>query len=333
MGPVIVQVDADAAALEGCHTIEGDLLIGPCQSCEDNALSCETCADPAALSSLDGLSALTRVTGTVAIGYDREAARDSERWRGPTALTNVDALSGLQHIGGDLRLDGAQQIEVPEFSNLVSVDGSLRVTHSFPAQVRFPALERVSDVLLAGESWSAFDFPVLDESAGVALFGTNVPSLPGLDDVGLSSRLAFDGNDQLATIPFDALPPIDSFTLRNSPLIEAIDLTHLVPRTANIEWNERVETLRGDGIETMQSLRIMTVPLTSASFPDLTVVESDLFIIDTALSSLEGWANLQRVGNRVSITHNPNLCQSEAEAFVEGIDATGWVSVKENADC
>ena len=187
--------------------------------------------------------------------YDREATLDTDRWRGPTALISIDALSGLEHIGGDLHLGGAPQIEDPELSSLVSIGGSLWATHSFPAQVRFPALEQVSDVLLAGESWSAFDFPALRETTGVALFGTEIPSLSTLHDVGLASRLALDGNAQLTTIPFDTLPPIDSFTLRNSPLIEEVDLTQVVPRTANIEWNERVDTLRGDGIETMQSLR------------------------------------------------------------------------------
>jgi hypothetical protein len=75
--------------------------------------------------------------------------------------------------------------------------------------------------------------------------------------------------------------------------------------------------------------------LVGLEFSGLVDIEGTLAIHDNgSLSSLDGLASLQHVGGSITLAFNPQLCASEVEAFVAGVDAEeGIWTIEGNGDC
>lgn len=332
----LIRENSDAEALHGCHTVDGDIIIDPCQTCADpSRVDCTDCVEASLLTSIEGLESLREVTGSLAVGWDGNIREDDEEWSGPVALTSLKALSQLERVGGFFRLDAAPAVEEAAFPNLVSIGGELRVSGAFPVDAVFPTLENAGQVSVSGAARQTLELPQLATvDGGVRLLETSVSDLGGLPRLeSIPGMLALDGNTLVETLPWSELPSVRSFHLLGSPAVVFVDLSALDPLTVRLERNAALTEVDGRGLKAMESLSLIDLPLTAADFRDLRTVEYDFFISETLLTTLEGVANLERVDGRLLITDNPNLCQSEVDAFIDRVELNGWVTASNNAEC
>ncbi|MCR9163074.1 MAG: hypothetical protein ACE37F_32900 [Nannocystaceae bacterium] len=331
-GTAFIATNDDALALRGCTTIDGDLIIDPCPECEGDP--CGACSPADALTSLQGLEDLRDVTGTLQIGWDLNRFEDDDEWRGPTALSSLAPLSGLERVGGDLWLAAAPSVTEADFSSLRTVGGDVVSAHSFGSEARFPRLATAQSLIFVGRAWSEFSAPSLQSVDGVSLTDTDITSLSGLAELdAIETSLSLSRNRLLANVPFGALPQLQSVGLSEVPLISGVDLSAAHPRSSRIQRCASVAVVDGGGIESMDLLWLVDSPIVEASFTDLQSVDDSLWIVQTSLSSLEGFSAVQSIGARLEIVQNPNLCQSEALAFAERFEGIDWVTVEDNADC
>ncbi len=335
-GLFLIRENRDALELRACHTIEGDLVIDPCQTCADPNRNCEDCEDAAMLTSLEGLEAIREVTGSVAVGWDRDVRVEDENWSGPTALSSLSSLSQLERVGQDVRLDAAPNVQAVVFDRLQSIGGELRVSGALPVDPSFPSLERVGRLSVAGIARRTLVFPQLSIIDGPAwIRGTGLSDLRGLEQVeSVTGRLDLEENEMLSAVNWSQLPSVAGFDLVGSPGISRVDLSSFQPPSVYLEGNASLTLVDGRGLETMSGLSMIDLPLTEADFSDLREVEYDFVIWGTTLSDLSGFANLERARGRLWITDNPNLCQSEVDAFVERVHASDEPYMADgNADC
>lgn len=331
-GTAFIATNDDALALRDCTTIDGDLVIDPCPECEGDP--CGACSQADALTSLQGLEDLRDVTGTLQIGWDRNRYEDDDEWRGPTALSSLAPLSGLERVGGDLWLAAAPSVTEADFSSLRTVGGDVNSTHRFGTAPHFSRLETAQSFTIVGPAWTEFRVPSLKAVESIELVDTEVASLGDLAGLDTNARsLGLLSNPRLADIPFGSLPGVERIVLAELPLISDVDLSVARPNSVRIERCASVAVVDGRGIESMDLLWLVDSPIVEASFTDLQSVGDSLWIVQTSLSSLEGFSAVQSIGARLEIVQNPNLCQSEALAFAERFEGLDWVTVEDNADC
>ena len=336
VGVFLIRENSDAAALRGCHTVDGDVIIDPCRTCADpSRVDCTDCVEASMLTSIEGLESLRDVTGSLAVGWDRNFRKDDDEWSGPVALTSLEPLSQLERVGGFFWLGAAPVVEEAAFPNLVSVGGELRVSNAFSADAAFPTLQHAGQVSFSGTARQSLELPRLATvDGGVWLLATSVSDLGGLPRLeSVSGTLALHDNVLLDSLPWSELPNVRSFHLLGSPAVTFVNLAAFKPLSARIEGNLALTDVDGRGLETMDGLNLIDLPLTEADFGDLRSVQYDLFIRDTSLPTLDGFANLERVDGRLWITDNPNLCQSEVDAFIERVELKVAFMSDGNADC
>lgn len=69
VGLFLIRENSDAEALRGCHTLDGEMIIDPCQTCADpSRVGCTDCVEASLLTSIEGLESLREVTGSLAVG-------------------------------------------------------------------------------------------------------------------------------------------------------------------------------------------------------------------------------------------------------------------------
>ncbi|MEM6297044.1 MAG: hypothetical protein AAGA54_37610 [Myxococcota bacterium] len=336
LGPIVVLTDADAQALEGCHTVDGDLFIGTRPECDaPDPAERVGCAGGPDLTSIEALAELRVVTGDVRLGFAEPCLEDEGRVLDPIRLASLSALSGLESVGGDLQLDAAGAVRGASFDGLVSVGGTLRVGRNIPAEPRFPNLETAQNVELCGRVHALLDTPrlrMITESVVVA--DTSMTSAEFLREVEDVTLVRFDENRLLTDLPWDAMPVGASVRLRENPEIEAVDGAGWAPRALVVVGSASCTRVSGAGLEQIGGIEMTGSPVREAGFEDLKVVDGSFTLDTTDLEDLSGFASLERVGDgQFFIINNPRLCQSEAEAFAARVESSGWVEVYGNADC
>ena len=249
------------------------------------------------------LSSLATIGGYLDIGY-------------VDALTNCD-LGSLQSVGGEFKFQNNEGMTAISLSSLVEVGGDLDFQSSQNmTSVSLPELRDVDGHITlnrSGEGLVAFDAPKLENVAG--RFQLHTTSLTTLELTSLRTvgvNLSFDSNDLLESLRLPALEHVeDSLNVNGHTVLSSFEAPVLTEAGALGVWeNEALET----------------VDCTSLLSTDGAVIIGD----NSAVNTLEGFPNLSTVGGYLTISGNPELCQSEAEAFVAALSVAGTVTVEKN---
>ena len=249
------------------------------------------------------LSSLVSVGGYLDIGY-------------VDALTNCD-LGSLQTVGGEFKFQNNEGMTAISLPSLVEVGGDLGFQSSQNiTSVSLPELRDVDGHFTlhrAGEGLQVFDAPKLENVLGrLQLHTTELTEieLTSLRTVGES--LSFDSNAMLESLRLPALELVsDSLVVNGHPALSSFEAPALTEAGA---------------LGLYENAALETVDCAALLSTDLAFLIRD----NSALRSLEGLPNLTRVGDYVTISGNPELCQSEAEAFAAALTVSGTVTVEKN---
>jgi hypothetical protein len=336
-GTVTVRADDEAARLAGCSVIMGDLLIDPCRVCLDSS-DCIDCGPADALTTLGGLESLEYVSGSVIIGWDDDLEENKER-SGHTELDSLAQLDGLREIGGDLHLGHAPAVTTASFAGLERIGGRLLVSDSFPVDVELRELRSVGRLEMRGPSRQALALPLLERAEGVIFWATRIEEVRLPSFAELSGDLLVRDDPRISDLsPLLNASGLGHVTVFGLPRITALDITTASAATgiyvSNCAALERV-SIPGS-VDSITTLTLEQNPsLTDLELESVVEVGYDVMIFDNeSLASLAGLASLQHVAGSIGIGFNPQLCASEVEAFVAGIEADDGIwSIEGNADC
>jgi hypothetical protein len=352
IGPITLQTDADVAALSGCHTVEGDLHLDPCEACNSDRSSCDSCVDADALTSLAALEMLERITGSLTLGWARPIGNfaqqiDLHDCRGATSLRTLDGLDGLRLVGGGLRLHCAPALERASFPALERVgvmlvddDGhresaKLEVRERIPVDVGFPSLREARTVTLVGPRRTRIGMGTLERVDAMYLAHTSIASLDELGALREVGEFDMTANGTIVELgPISALERLERLSLHHIEKVTAIELS-VVPSVLSISGMENLErvvasTTSEGGLSVTGNHGLVTLEVHGLR------EASAVHIMDNhSLTTLSGVSALERVERELRISENTSLCQSEAEAFFDALELgeNAWYSVRDNADC
>jgi hypothetical protein len=340
-GPIGIRTNEDAAALSGCTVVDGDLLIDPCRLCFPQLKpGCFQCDDAQALTSLSGLESLQNVTGSVFVGWDGDLQDEDDR-TGHVALASIAELEGLRQVDGDLHLGYAPLVKSAAFPVLERVGGDLWIADSFVVDPDFPALRDVGQLTLAGPARVSFSFPSLERVASLWLYKTRIASVDGVPSLTELGRLVVTDNDEISDLsPLLAVPTLGSVSISSLARVRTLDLPSAGPET--VVYASRCPALERVSIPpSVEAIAGLTLEdsdaLTTIELRGVVELSSLAIGANDTLASLDGLSSLQRVtGANFIIANNPEICQSEVDAFVQGLTFTDelWLmNVESNGDC
>lgn len=274
----------DLSPLRFITEIRGNLIIGN----QNGVLSNEL------LKSLEGLSGLIRITGSLIISNC-------------VALESLDGFSNLQFIGGNVIIRNCQRVETIFFPVLVSAGGYC-IYQNLPRLVRL------------GAPTGTTGFSGIQSLGGSITF----QNLPLLVDINGLANLSTVGGD-LFLIGVSSLTNLDAFfSLR---IIDGC--FHLIDNGSLVNLNG-LDSLQkvGGNIRLINNATVFTVD----NFSGITEIGGSLFLINNInLGNLEGLRQLLSVGDSLVIVDNPmlNACCGINDLLQNG-GVQGFVRIENN---
>ena len=213
-------------------------------------------------------------------------------------LSRVD-VSGLVHVGGDLRIADAPQVDVVRVDRLEQVDGDLTLER-LEALLRWRTTHGLDTV---GGSLRLRDLPQLEALDGL----TALTSVGGDLRFERTGATVFTGLDRLATLG-------GSFVLDDHAAL------------VSVRGAPDLEAVGGDWVvRDVPQLATLDAPVF------LQRVAGDLVVQDNAaLTALPAFVGFKSVGGDVTVVGNPVLSSQEVRDTVAGWTVAGTVTVSDN---
>lgn len=257
------------------------------------------------------------------VTYDSRCA-ESPIIEGDVTVTNqaeLDALLGCEEIRGALSVRIFEGTDLTPLADLRAVDGNLTLGEILPLSDGFSVaaieawrleLQRVLAIAEAGWLTSLAGVESIERTGGLSLNYIGAPSLEAFESLRLvnggvegeiSGSLSISAAQNL--VDLGGLENVRSFRALNvvdNPLLESLD-------------GLRVGT-------TLDALTLQSNPRLSdidALLP-LTAVLYNVFIFDTAITDVDGLANLVDARQGLALSSNPELTQADALGALQVAD-------------
>ncbi len=316
------------------------------------------------LKTLDGLSALRRIDGDLSIRYDT-VLQNLDGLNGLTHagglyifdnfdLTNLNGLSSLTEVNGPLSIQyNSDLVEIGNLTSLQSIHGELRIANNDKLEhvSGFANLTMVGQVSIANNprliAVNGFDSIIAVEDnlgfPGSLSIETNnaLTNLDGFSKLSSVNHFNINNNPQLSNLNgFSSLREIsgDIYINENPELININALSHIDSIGANlwIQNNDKLVDLNAFASLTYIGSLAIYENKNLANIDGLsnlkeigTGMGSSVWISNNdALSHVDGFSSVKKIGGPVQIKYNPAL--ESINGFAELTELEGHIEVSNN---
>jgi hypothetical protein len=277
------------------------------------------------LTSLQGFDAVSQIPGKISISEN-------------AVLTSLGNMRFGQSIDS-LYVDNNPLLQdISAAQNLITIQSDMQLWNSGLSSLNgFAQLETIGGILslrnLNIESLAGLDSLTTITSTFFVLNCSNLLSLEGIGLLTSYGALSIYGNPLLTSINLPNSPPsgLEFIIVGNNELltdISALSTVQNVSDYVRIANNNSLSNLQGlDGLVTIAGELTVSDNLILTSISALAGVQSvgSLFVErNTALNQL-GMSAITRVDADISLRDNSELCEQDAQALVDQINAAGGV--------
>ena len=261
------------------------------------------------ISSLEALNTLQTVTGSITIN--------------PTYNGNyLTGLNNLQFVGGNLDINGVDNLWTVSLPQINTIDGDLNINASAVAVISCPKLTEIGGSLTANASFTSYDFSAL-KHIGMDLSLLSSASVSNME----FQQLAYVGGDINADMSMNNLQfPKLTFCAGLSVGESSVGLLYCpllqeITGALNIESNPLYE-ISFPELTHVGSVEIDCEETPFVSMPLLQSVDEDFGLTLYALNDVSQLSSLQSVGGEFSLTISSGTYQ-----FPENLTQIGTYTV------